>query len=205
MEARKQGARDIEFLEIDVRHATEVRKLVEKAAAQLGRIEIAINNAGTETRLVPVQETTEDEFYRVIDINLKGVWLGLKYQIPHMLAHGGGAIVNTSSTAGVTGIANIALYTATKHAIVGLTRAVALELAKSNIRVNAIAPGPVQTGLLSRMVAGKVPIDAIAAQVPMGRICAPEEIAEAIIWLASDAASYVTGHTLLADGGLTAA
>ncbi len=204
-EARGCGAATAEFIELDVRREADMRALLESAAERLGRIEIAVNNAGVETRLAPVHEFSEQEFYRVIDTNLKGVWLGLKYQIPHMLAHGGGAIVNTSSTAGVTGIANIALYTATKHAIVGLTKAAALELAQSNIRVNAVAPGPVRTGLLSRMVEGKVPLDAIAAQVPMTRISEPEEIAAAILWLASDAASYVTGHTLVADGGLTAA
>jgi NAD(P)-dependent dehydrogenase (short-subunit alcohol dehydrogenase family) len=122
-----------------------------------------------------------------------------------MLQHGGGSIVNTASTAGVTGIAGVALYTASKHAIVGLTKAAALELASSKIRVNAVAPGPVRTGLLSRMLDGKLSIEQVAALVPMARVAEPPEIAEAILWLASDAASYVTGHTLIVDGGLTAA
>src|SRR6202000_3015774 len=138
----------------------------------------------------------EAEFDRIIGVNLKGIWLGLKYEIPHMLAHGGGAIVNTSSSAGVTGIANVALYTASKHGVVGLTKATALELAKSNIRVNAVAPGPVDTGLLHRMIAGKIDVPITAPGVPMGGVSAPEESARAIVWLCSDAASYVTGHTL---------
>jgi len=193
------------FVEADVRSEREVQVVVSRAAERFGRIHAAVNNAGTEGRFAPVQETTADDFEQVIGVNLRGVWHGLRAQIPHMLAHGGGAIVNTASSAGVTGIANIALYTASKHAIVGLTKAVALELAREHIRVNAVAPGPVDTGLLHRMVQGHVPIDAIAQSVPMGRISQPAEIAEAILWLCSDAASYVTGHTLVIDGGLTAA
>jgi NAD(P)-dependent dehydrogenase (short-subunit alcohol dehydrogenase family) len=127
----------------------------------------------------------------------------MKYEIPHMLAQGRGAIVNTSSSAGVTGIANVALYTASKHAVVGLTKASALELAPAGIRVNAVAPGPVNTGLLHRMIAGKIDVSVIAGGVPMGRVSEPREAAAAILWLCSDAASYVTGHTLVVDGGLT--
>jgi NAD(P)-dependent dehydrogenase (short-subunit alcohol dehydrogenase family) len=127
----------------------------------------------------------------------------MKYQIPHFLAHGGGAIVNTASSAGVQAIANIALYTASKHAVVGLTKATALELARSNIRVNAVAPGPVNTGLLHRMVAGNIDVSVIAESVPMGRVSEPDEIANVVLWLCSDAASFVTGHVLVADGGLT--
>ncbi len=127
----------------------------------------------------------------------------MKYQIPHMLALGGGAIVNTSSSAGVTGIANVALYTASKHGVVGLTKAASLELAASNIRVNAVAPGPVDTGLLHRMIGTHIDVSVIANSVPMRRISRPEETARAIVWLCSDAASFITGHTLAVDGGLT--
>jgi NAD(P)-dependent dehydrogenase (short-subunit alcohol dehydrogenase family) len=205
-EAAQLGPGGVAFREIDVRIEDDVRNLVDAAVARFGRIDIAINNAGVETKLGAVQDATAEDFDRVIGTNLRGVWLGLKYQIRHMLSRdGAGAIVNTSSTAGVTGIAHIALYTASKHAIVGLTKAAALELARSKIRVNAVAPGPVQTGLLSRMLDGKVSLDEVAERVPMGRISQPEEIAEAILWLASDSASYVTGHTLIVDGGLTAA
>ena len=204
-EARHLGAADVAFMEIDVRREVDIRAVMELAAARFGRIEIAINNAGVETRLGPVQDASDEEFERVMGVNFRGTWLALKHEVRHMLLHGGGAIVNTASTAGVTGIAGVALYTASKHAIVGLTKAAALELAPSKIRVNAVAPGPVRTGLLSRMLDGKLSIEQVAAQVPMARVSEPPEIAEAILWLASDAASYVTGHTLIVDGGLTAA
>jgi NAD(P)-dependent dehydrogenase (short-subunit alcohol dehydrogenase family) len=202
-EIRQRGRGDAVFLEADVTHESDVRAVVQSAAERFGRIHAAVNNAGIEGRFGPVQGYGTDEFDRIIGVNLKGIWLGLKYQIPHMLAHGGGAIVNTSSSAGVRAIANIAIYTASKHGVVGLTRATALEVARSNIRVNAVAPGPVNTGLLHRMVAGHVDVAAIAESVPMGRVSEPEEIARAIVWLCSDAASYITGHTLVIDGGLT--
>jgi NAD(P)-dependent dehydrogenase (short-subunit alcohol dehydrogenase family) len=204
-EARRLGAADVAFMEIDVRREADIRAVIELAVARFERIEIAINNAGVETRLGPVQEASDEEFERVMGVNVRGTWLALKHEILHMLPRGGGSIVNTASTAGVTGIAGVALYTASKHAIVGLTKASALELAASKIRVNAVAPGPVRTGLLSRMLDGKLSIEQIAALVPMARVSEPPEIAEAILWLASDAASFVTGHTLIVDGGLTAA
>jgi NAD(P)-dependent dehydrogenase (short-subunit alcohol dehydrogenase family) len=191
------------FVEADVTRESEVKAVVARAAERFGRIHMAVNNAGVEGRFGPVQDLEEAEFDRIIGVNLKGIWLGLKYEIPHMLAHGGGAIVNTSSSAGVTGIANVAVYTASKHGVVGLTKATALELAQSNIRVNAVAPGPVNTGLLRRMVGGHLDLSVIANAVPMKRISEAEESAQAILWLCSDAASYITGHTLVVDGGLT--
>jgi NAD(P)-dependent dehydrogenase (short-subunit alcohol dehydrogenase family) len=181
-EIRARYGTGAEFLEADVRHDAQVRSVMERAAAKFGRIHAALNNAGTEQHFV---------------------WLGMKYEIPHMLAHGGGAIVNTTSMAGIEGIANVAVYTASKHGVVGLTKASALELARSNIRVNAVAPGPVDTGLLARMIAGKIEVSTIAESVPMGRISSPAEIARGMVWLCSDAASYVTGHTLVIDGGAT--
>jgi NAD(P)-dependent dehydrogenase (short-subunit alcohol dehydrogenase family) len=201
-EVRRKGVEAM-FMEADVTRESEVQAVVSRAAERFGRIHAAVNNAGIEGRYSPVHELQESEFDRIIGVNLKGIWLGLKYEIPHMLAHGGGAIVNTASSAGVTGIANVAVYTASKHGVVGLTKATALELAKSNIRVNAVAPGPVNTGLLQRMVGGHVDLSVIADAVPMGRISEPEETAQAILWLCSDAASYITGHTLVVDGGLT--
>ncbi len=203
-EARRAGATDTAFMEIDIRRESDVRAVMALAESRLGRIEIAVNNAGVESRVAPFQEAGDEEFERVMGVNLRGTWLALKHEVQHMLPRGGGSIVNTASTAGVTGIAGVALYTASKHAIVGLTKAAALELAQSGIRINAIAPGPVRTGLLTRMLDGKLTVEQVAAQVPMGRISEPEEIAEAIVWLASDSASYVTGHTLIVDGGLTA-
>lgn len=191
------------FVEADVTRESDIANVMSRAVTQFGRIHAAVNNAGIEGRFGPVQDATVDDFERIIGVNLKGVWLGMKYQIPHMLEQGGGAIVNTASSAGVTGIPNVALYTASKHGVVGLTKAAALELAESKIRVNAVAPGPVNTGLLHRMIEGKIPVSAIASQVPMKRVSEPEESARAIVWLCSDAASYITGHTLVVDGGLT--
>jgi NAD(P)-dependent dehydrogenase (short-subunit alcohol dehydrogenase family) len=167
-EARSKGAEAV-FMEADVTRESEVQAVVSRAAERFGRIHAAVNNAGIEGRFGPVQDLTESDFDRIISVNLKGIWLGLKYEIPHMLAHGGGAIVNTSSSAGVTGIANVAVYTASKHGVVGLTKATALELAQSKIRVNAIAPGPVNTGLLKRMVGGHIDLSVIADHVPMSR------------------------------------
>jgi NAD(P)-dependent dehydrogenase (short-subunit alcohol dehydrogenase family) len=179
--------------------------VIEFASSRFGRLDIAVNNAGLETPLGPIHEATNEQFEQVMAVNVRGTWLCLKHEIRYMLEHGGGSIVNTSSTSGVTGIAGIALYTASKHAVIGLTKAAALEVAQSKIRVNAVAPGPVRTEFLLRMLDGKVPVDQVTGQVPMGRIAEPVEIAESIVWLSSDAASYVTGHTLIIDGGLTAA
>jgi NAD(P)-dependent dehydrogenase (short-subunit alcohol dehydrogenase family) len=202
-EIRSGGRVDAAFMEADVAREAEVKALVEAAAKRFGRIHAAVNNAGIEGAFGPVQDATTDTFDRIINVNLRGVWHGLKYQVPHMLEHGGGAIVNTASSAGVQPIPNVAIYTASKHAVVGLTKATALEVAKSNIRVNAVAPGPVNTGLLHRMVAGNIDLSVIAEGVPMARISEPPEVAGAILWLCSDAASFVTGHVMVVDGGMT--
>jgi NAD(P)-dependent dehydrogenase (short-subunit alcohol dehydrogenase family) len=202
-EIRKQYRVDAAFLEADVRREADVQAVMAKAIERFGRVHAAVNNAGTEGRFGPVHEATVEDFDRTIGINLRGVWLGMKYEIAHMLANGGGAIVNTSSMAGVEGLANVAIYAASKHGVIGLTKSAALELARSNIRVNAVAPGAVNTGLLTRMIAGKIDVSVIAGNTPMGRISEPEEIAHGIVWLCSDAASYVTGHTLVIDGGST--
>jgi NAD(P)-dependent dehydrogenase (short-subunit alcohol dehydrogenase family) len=186
-----------------VRREADIQAVMARAIERFGRIHAAVNNAGTEGRFGPVHEATIEDFDRTIAINLRGVWLGMKYEIAHMLANGGGAIVNTSSMAGVEGLANVAIYGASKHGIIGLTKCAALELARSGIRVNAVAPGAVDTGLLARMIAGKIDVSVIANNTPMGRISQPEEIAEGMVWLCSDAASYVTGHTLVIDGGTT--
>jgi NAD(P)-dependent dehydrogenase (short-subunit alcohol dehydrogenase family) len=199
--AIKQRGRDAMFLEIDVRHEAAVENLVNQAVARFGRIHAAVNNAGFEGRFAPLVEMSGEDFDKIVTTNLRGVFFGLKYEIPRMAAQGGGAIVNTASMAGVKGMANIAIYAASKHGIVGLTRSAALEVGRQKIRVNAVAPGAVDTGFLHRMVDGHVPVSAIAEGNPMGRISQPEEIAAAILWLASDAASYVNGHVMVIDGG----
>jgi NAD(P)-dependent dehydrogenase (short-subunit alcohol dehydrogenase family) len=193
------------FVRTDVRFESQVQSLIQIAEAQFGRVHFALNNAGYEGPFGPLQDATEADFDRIIATNLKGVWLGMKHEIKHMLRHGGGSIVNTSSSAGVVSIPQVAIYSASKHGIIGLSKAAALEQARAGIRINIIAPGPVRTSFLSRMIEGKIALDAIAELVPMGRISEPPEIAQAVLWLCSEAASYVTGHTLVLDGGLTVA
>jgi NAD(P)-dependent dehydrogenase (short-subunit alcohol dehydrogenase family) len=193
------------FVRTDVRVESQMVHLLTATEERFGRISFAVNNAGFEGSFGPIQDASEADFDRILATNLKGVWLGMKHEIRHMLARGGGAIVNTSSSAGVVSIPNVGIYSASKHAIIGLSKAAALEQARANIRINVIAPGPVRTALLSRMIEGHVDLETISNVVPMGRICEPEEIAAAILWLCSDAASFVTGHTLVADGGVTVA
>jgi NAD(P)-dependent dehydrogenase (short-subunit alcohol dehydrogenase family) len=200
----KNGGRAL-FVCTDVRVESQVERLIEIAEEQFGKVHYAVNNAGYEGPFGPIQDASGEDFDRIIATNLKGVWLGMKYQIKHMLRHGGGSIVNTSSSAGVVSIPQVGIYSASKHGIVGLSKAAALEQARAGIRINVIAPGPVRTGLLSRMVQGKIELDAIAASVPMGRIAEPSEVSQAVLWLCSEAASYVTGHTLVLDGGVTIA
>jgi NAD(P)-dependent dehydrogenase (short-subunit alcohol dehydrogenase family) len=202
-EIKALGGADAMYVPVDVTREADLRVLMNRAETRFGRVHAAVNNAGIESAYGPVHERTAEEFDKLIAVNLRGIFFGLKHEIPHMLQHGGGAIVNTASQAGLTGLANVAIYTASKHGVVGLTKSVALEQARNNIRVNAVAPGPVDTGLLHRMVHGQVPIEVIAEGVPMGRIAQPDEVAEAIVWLCSDAASYITGHTLAIDGGFT--
>jgi NAD(P)-dependent dehydrogenase (short-subunit alcohol dehydrogenase family) len=201
----EDGAPDALFLPLDVRSAPDVERAVATVVERFGGFEIAINNAGTEGRYGPIESLEPDDFDQLVSVNLRGVWLGLKYEILHMAPRCGGVIVNMSSNAGVQSLPSIGVYSATKHGVIGLTKAAALEQAANGIRVNAIAPGAVATGLLSRMVEGHVPLDVIANSIPMKRISQPEEIAEAILWLASDGASYVTGETLVVDGGVTQA
>src|SRR6266702_3634427 len=166
---------------------------------------IAVNNAGMGGGNMPLVEVSEELFDRVIATNLKGVFLGMKYEIPAMLASGGGAIVNLSSTVGLVGLGGpaggIAPYIASKHGVVGLTKAAALEYARQRIRVNAVAPGTTLTPVNERWIADEQTRQRITAGIPLGRLAEPYEIAEAILWLCSDAASYVTGVTLPVDGG----
>ena len=191
---------------VDVREEAAVAGAVKTAVDNFGRLDIALNNAGIEGPFEPLSAAASETFDKIIGVNLKGVFFGLKHEIRQMQAQGGGGVIlNTASNAGIKSISHIGIYSASKHGIIGLTKAAALETAEFGIRVNAMAPGPVDTGLLHRMVTGHVPIDAIAAKVPLGRIASPDEIAALAIWLCSDAASYISGETVMVDGGSTIA
>ena len=190
------------FIRADVAQAAEVEALVAKTVETYGRLDCAYNNAGIAGRTARVADDSEQNWERILAINLKGVWLCLKYEIAHMLTQGGGAIVNTASDAGLIGLRRAGAYVASKHGVVGLTRTAALEYAKANIRVNAVCPGPIDTPMLRE--ASERVIDAMATAQPNGRLGQPREIAEAAVWLCSDAASFVTGHPMPVDGGYLA-
>jgi NAD(P)-dependent dehydrogenase (short-subunit alcohol dehydrogenase family) len=191
------------FVKADVSNSTEVEALMVKAIKTYGQIDCAHNNAGIEDTTGSIIECTEEDWDRLININLKSVWLCMKYEIIHMIKRGGGAIVNTSSVAGLVASPTGPVYTATKHGVLGLTKAAALGYAKAGIRINAVCPGPIYTPLLERITRGNTQLEsAYIERVPMGRIGTPPEVAEAVVWLCSDAASFITGHAMVVDGGV---
>jgi len=201
----KEAGGEAFFIKVDVSNAADVEAMVNAVVDTYGRIDCAYNNAGIEGRLASTDEYPEDVFDKVIDINLTGVWLCMKYELPHMLKQGGGAIVNTASGAGLIGVAGMSAYVASKHGVVGLTKTAALEYAKSGIRVNAVCPGLIQTPMVERITADQPQLgEALVAAEPVGRTGKPEEIAESVVWLSSDAASFVTGHAMSVDGGYVA-
>jgi NAD(P)-dependent dehydrogenase (short-subunit alcohol dehydrogenase family) len=186
----------------NVADAGAVAALVTQTVAQFGRLDIAVNNAGVALGNKPLAEVSEEQFDQTIAVNLKGVFLAMKYEIPAMLASGGGAIVNMSSTVGLVGSgAGIAPYSASKHGVVGLTRAAALEYARQGIRVNAIAPGTTATPVNEHWLGNPQIRERITAGIPMGRIGEPRDVAETALWLCSDAAAYLTGVVVPVDGG----
>ncbi len=188
------------FVKTDVANENDVRSLVEKTVKQYNRLDYAFNNAGIEEMTTPLVDQTSKVFDQIMNVNVKGVWLSMKYEIPEMIRTGGGAIVNTSSGAGVVGYPQQPIYIASKHAVLGLTKSAALEYAKSGIRINAIAPGVTETEMVERV--DKQLIEHLKSITPIGRIGDPQEIANAVVWLLSDKASFVLGHTLLVDGGV---
>jgi NAD(P)-dependent dehydrogenase (short-subunit alcohol dehydrogenase family) len=195
------------FFRSDVALESDVKALIDAVISSFGRLDYAFNNAGIEQHAQSLPDQTEETFDQIMAINVKGVWLAMKYEIPAMLATaGGGAIVNTSSIVGVIGFPQVPIYAASKHAVIGLTKAVALEYAQQKIRVNAVSPGGVETPMFERFTGKEDSLRAqLASMHPMGRVARPEEIADAVLFLCSDHSSFVTGHTLAVDGGFVAA
>jgi NAD(P)-dependent dehydrogenase (short-subunit alcohol dehydrogenase family) len=201
----KEKGGDASFVHADVAIGKQVEAMVNKTVETYGRIDLAFNNAGIEGRMADSVAATEENFDRIIAINLKGVWLCMKSEIPQMLKQGGGSIVNTASIAGLVGFNGIPAYVAAKHGVVGLTRTAALEFAQKNIRVNCVCPGVIRTPMVERAIDGGGFTEAdVTAAEPIGRLGKPEEIAEGVLWLLSDASSFVTGHPLTIDGGWVA-
>lgn len=190
------------FVTCDVSRAVEVSAMVEQAVEKFGRLDFAFNNAGVEGLTAPVAECTEENWNKTIDVNLKGVWLCMKHEIPHMLRQGRGAIVNNASVAGLVGFPGLPAYVASKHGIIGLTKNAALENAKSGIRVNAVCPGVIKTPMIDRVTGKNKEVEKrFMSMEPVGRLGQPEEVAEAVVWLCSEAASFITGAALPVDGG----
>ena len=189
----------------DVSRPEDVKAALDGGLNEFGRLDFAFNNAGVEQPITAAAEITEEEWNRIIRINLSGVFLCMKYEIPLILKQRGGAIVNTASGAGVKGFAGQAAYTASKHGVVGLTKSAALDYASQNIRVNSVCPGIIATPMMNRFTGGTAEGEQrVIAQEPIGRMGKPEEIAATVVWLCSDAAAFVVGHAMVVDGGQTA-
>jgi NAD(P)-dependent dehydrogenase (short-subunit alcohol dehydrogenase family) len=202
-ELRALGA-EAEFVRADVRHEADVRNLVDQTVARFGRLDVAVNNAGTEGKPGPVTEQTAESYAATFDTNVLGVLLSMKHELRVMQAQGFGSIVNLSSTMGHRGAPGASLYTASKHAVEGLTKSAALEGAAFGVRVNAIAPGPIETAMLDRFTGSADRKAGLVAGVPLKRVGRPEEIADAIVFAASDKASFITGQIIAVNGGKTA-
>jgi len=195
---------EAEFIKADVRKEEEVRSLIDRTIRRFGRLDVAVNNAGTEGQPGPVTEQTAESYAATFDTNVLGTLLSMKHELRVMLPQGSGSIVNLSSTFGIRGAAGASVYAASKHAVEGLTKSAALEGAAAGVRVNAIAPGPIETGMLDRFTGSAERKASFAAGVPLKRLGRPEEIADAIVFLSSDKASYLTGQIIGVNGGKTA-
>jgi NAD(P)-dependent dehydrogenase (short-subunit alcohol dehydrogenase family) len=205
LEAELHGlGADAAFIRADVRHEDEVRSLINNTVARFGRLDVAVNNAGTEGKPGPLTEQTPDSYAAMFDTNVLGTLLSVKHELRVMQPQGSGSIINISSTMGERGAANLSLYTASKHAVEGLTKSAALEAAAFGVRVNAVAPGPTDTAMLDRLTGTPDKKAAFYAAVPLKRGAKPEEIADAIVFLASSKASFITGQIIRVNGGKTA-
>ena len=200
---RKLGA-EAEFIAADVRSDADMKALIDGTVARFGRLDAAVNNAGTEGKPGPVSEQTAESYAATFDTNVLGTLLAMKHELRVMQAQGSGSIVNISSAYGHEGAAGASVYAASKHAVEGLTKSAALEVAKSGVRVNAVAPGPVHTGMLDRFTGGAEGMAYMASIVPLGRIGKPEEVAHAVLFASSPGASFLTGHIINVDGGVSA-
>jgi NAD(P)-dependent dehydrogenase (short-subunit alcohol dehydrogenase family) len=202
-ELRSLGAED-EFIKADFRKEDDVRAMVDKTVARFGRLDVAVNNTATEGQVGPITDQTAESFVATFDTNVLGVVLSMKHEVRAMQARGSGSIINISSTDGHEGAAYASIYVGAKHAVEGITKSVAFEIAKWGIRVNAIAPGPTDTGMLTRFTGTAENKAALATQVPLGRLGLSEEVADGIVFIGSDEARFITGHVLNVDGGHSA-
>jgi NAD(P)-dependent dehydrogenase (short-subunit alcohol dehydrogenase family) len=202
-ELRALGA-EAEFINADVREEDDVRAMVDQTVARFGRLDVAVNNAGTEGRPSPITEQSAETYNATFDTNVLGVLLSMKRQVRVMKEQGSGSIINISSTYGHKGAPGASVYVGSKHAVEGISKSVALEVAASGIRVNVVAPGPTDTGMLTRFTGTPENKAALVTQVPLARMGLSEELADAIVFISSDQARYITGHVLDVDGGMTA-
>jgi NAD(P)-dependent dehydrogenase (short-subunit alcohol dehydrogenase family) len=194
----------VEFIRTDVRREDDVRSLVDQTVARFGRLDAAVNTAGTEGKPGPVKEQTAESYTATFDTNVLGTLLSMKHELRVMQPQRSGSIVNVSSTYGHAGTPNASVYAASKHAVEGLTTSAALEVAGSGVRINAVAPGPTETGMLNRFTGNAERKAGLVSTVPLGRVGEPDEIANAIVFLCSDKATFITGHVLSVDGGKSA-
>ena len=190
------------FFKCDVSKSSDITQMIDQTIKKFGRLDFAVNNAGIEGANAPTHECTEENWDKTININLKGLWLCMKAEIPLMLKQGKGAIVNVASIAGLIGFPGLPAYVVSKHGVIGLTKTAALENAKEGIRINAVCPGVIKTQMIDRVTGkDKIVEKQYEDMEPVGRMGTPEEVAEAIVWLCSDASSFVTGHAMNVDGG----